>query len=108
MSRSVLTRLEELFGKMYPSRKAFYEWVHGNSRPEGVSEPWLRPWCTMALNLNVGEIEAHTDSRNFEHDLAFVVVWGDFDGGEVVFPGLGPGVTLQVQKGTCMCAKHLC
>jgi len=63
----------------------------------------LGAWSTVAINFNWGIIAPHKDTHDYRNGLCWVVVFGNFTGGQIHFPELN--ITVHVQPGDLIAFK---
>jgi len=63
----------------------------------------LGAWSTVAINFNYGRIGKHKDEHDYRNGLCWITTCGNYEGGELHFPGLN--ITIEIQPGDIIAFK---
>jgi hypothetical protein len=63
----------------------------------------LGVWTTCTINFDFGPIKAHFDNNDYQAGYCFVVPFGNFTGGDLVFTGIN--ITIKMQPGMVVAFK---
>jgi len=89
--------VSDVFKREYKELFSFYAALH-----DGDEDFPLYPWMMVNINYRWA-VEEHRDTSDFQNGLCWVLVFGEFTGGELVLKE--PNITIQLKPGDLVCFK---